>query len=296
MAKMQYEEKRPRGRAQQLIVQANTIIDEYREQGFVLTVRQIYYQFVARGWIPNTLTSYGLIDRTLHTGRMGGWIDWDAIEDRSRRICENTHWHNPQHILSAAARTYQLDSRETQDWYVEVWVEKEALLGIIAPTCELLDVTYLACKGFYSLTAMWQAAQRFLEHEHQQCMIIHLGDYDPSGLDMTRDIGDRLTKFGCGFIEINRIALNLDQIKKYDPPPNPAKSTDSRYRAYVRKYGTTSWELDALSPPVIEKLITKEILKVTSQAKREAILLREQEQKDQLQQVADSWEDIVDNL
>jgi len=296
MAKIQYEVCRPRGKAQELIVRANEVIDEYREQGFILTVRQIYYQFVARGWIPNTLRSYGLVDRTLHTGRMGGWIDWSAIEDRSRRVCENTHWRDPEHILTAAANTFQLDSREDQEWYIEVWVEKEALLGVIAPTCEAFDVTHLACKGFYSLSAMWRAAQRFLKHEHQYCMVIHLGDHDPSGLDMTRDIGDRLEKFGCGFVEVNRIALNMDQIEKFNPPPNPAKMTDSRYRTYVQQYGTTSWELDALSPPVIEELITEAILRLTDQKKREAILRTEQEQKEQLDEVADNWEDVINGL
>ena len=296
MAKIQYERCRPRGKAQELIVRANEVIEEYAQQGFVLTVRQIYYQFVARGWIPNTLQSYGLVDRTLHTGRMGGWIDWSAIEDRSRRVCENTHWVSPEHILTAAANTFQLDSREDQDWYLEVWVEKEALLGVIAPTCERLDVTYLACKGFYSLSAMWRAAQRFLEHEHQSCMVIHLGDHDPSGLDMTRDINDRLEKFGCDFVEVNRIALNMDQIEELKPPPNPAKSSDSRYHAYVQRYGTTSWELDALSPPIIGKLITNAILAGTDKKKRKAILRKEQEQKDQLQQVAENWEDVIDSL
>lgn len=292
--KIQYEVLSPRGKTVKLICQANEIIDEFAAKGFVLTVRQIYYQFVARDLVPNTVQSYGLIQRTLDTGRMGGWIDWHAIEDRSRRVNKNSHWSSPQSILESAAAGYQLDSRRDQPWLLEVWIEKEALLGIIEPVCEELDITYLACKGYYSLSAMWRGAQRFLDRPDQKGVVIHLGDHDPSGLDMTRDIRDRLHTFGCTNIKINRIALTMEQVEQYNPPPNFAKLSDSRAPDYIEEFGSNSWELDALSPEIVTQLITEEVAKYTDQPKRDAILEQEQEQREQLERVAEGWNDLIE--
>jgi hypothetical protein len=89
----------------------------------------------------------------------------------------------------------------------------------------------------------------------QEPLIIHLGDHDPSGIDMTRDNRDRLGMFAQHNVEVIRLALNMDQVEQYTPPPNPAKTTDSRAKDYIAAYGTSSWELDALEPRVINELL-----------------------------------------
>jgi hypothetical protein len=106
---------------------------------------------------------------------------------------------------------------------------------------------------------MHSAAERFIR-KNKKCIIFHLGDHDPSGIDMSRDISDRLKMFNAS-VKVERIALNMKQIKKYNPPPSPAKTTDSRYQNYIDEYGFDSWELDALSPDIIENLITTNIEK-----------------------------------
>ncbi len=113
------------------------------------------------------------------------------------------------------------------------------------PICEELDVPYFSCRGYTSQSEMWAAAQRLLGYiwakQRQHVTILHFGDHDPSGIDMTRDIRERLSLFcgGEGFA-VRRIALNMDQVRQYDPPPNPAKLTDTRVDAYLRKYGDDS--------------------------------------------------------
>ena len=109
---------------------------------------------------------------------------------------------------------------------------------------------------------MWNASQRLLQYfdEGQRITIIHLGDHDPSGIDMTRDIQDRLDLFmGRESVDVDRIALNMDQVEHYGPPPNPTKITDSRAAGYIKNFGNKSWELDALEPAVLESLIDEKI-------------------------------------
>jgi len=279
-----------RKRTLAIIDKANDIITEYSGG---LTLRQLYYQFVARGLLPNTKKSYEDLGRVIGNARLANLISWDAIIDRTRSVNKNSHFENPEEILTTAAETYQLDSRADQDVYVEVWIEKEALIGVIEPICRMLDVLYLACRGYYSLSAMWAAAGRFREAEEagKKTVVLHLGDHDPSGLDMTEDIKNRLMGFGAQ-TEVERIALNADQIERYKPPPNYAKITDTRSKDYIAEYGKESWELDALDSNVITGLIKDAVGKYTDQGKRQARLNEQKAHKQKLDYIAKHWAQI----
>jgi len=242
-----------------VIGQANGIIEDYEEQGYSLSLRQLYYQFVARGFIPNTMKSYKRIGSIVNDGRMAGLIDWDAIKDRTRELEGNNHWDSPGSIIRSAISQYKIDRWEGAEYYVEVWVEKDALSDVISGPARSLDVNYFACKGYVSQSAMYEAAERIKGfHDERECIILHLGDHDPSGIDMTRDIQDRLSIFDAR-VEVKRIALNMDQIEQYSPPSNPAKTTDSRYKSYITEYGEESWELDALEPQVLDELVNSSV-------------------------------------
>lgn len=264
MPKIAYIDRTFKVDTQAIIDQANVIIDDYATEGFMLTVRQLYYQFVARELIPNTMRSYKRLASIINDGRLAGQIDWEAIEDRTRNLDMSPHWDSPADILRVCAKQFALDKWLGQDYRVEVWIEKEALAGVIEPVCRGLDVPYLACRGYVSQSEMWVAAERLRRYmsQGQTPVIVHLGDHDPSGIDMTRDIRDRLDLLGAdpnGHLVVNRIALNMDQVEQYSPPPNPAKTTDSRFNGYADQHGTSSWELDALEPRVLAKLITETV-------------------------------------
>jgi len=269
---------------------ANEIIAEYSGG---LTLRQLYYQFVARGLLPNTKGDYDRLGKTIGNARLAGLIGWDSIIDRTRTTNSNAHFEDPWDILAAAAESYQLDSRSDQDVYVEVWIEKEALLGVIEPICRQLDVLYLACRGYFSLSAMWMAAGRFNEVESagKKTVLLHLGDHDPSGLDMTQDIRNRLSGFGVQ-TEVRRIALNMEQIEQYGPPPNFAKLSDTRANGYIAEYGDKSWELDALDPKVIAGLIEEAVNDYTDQDKRQARIDEQKSHKTKLAYIAEHWTEI----
>ena len=241
-----------------IIDAANVIIAEYQAQGFSLTLRQLYYQFVARALLPNTQQSYDRLGSIINNARLAGLMDWYAIEDRTRERKRNSHWDNPRGVIESARDSYGIDMWSNQPERVEVWIEKEALVGVIEDTCRALDVPFFACRGFVSQSEQWRAGKEFRDPK-QHIVILHLGDHDPSGIDMTRDNFERLRMFSDDNVTVERIALNMDQIRKYNPPPNPAKVTDSRYKAYLRDYGPDSWELDALEPKVMTNLITEKV-------------------------------------
>lgn len=258
MPKINYVDKNFSDSSLQIIQIANKIIKEYAAQGYDLTLRQLYYQFVARGLIANKQTEYKRLGSIINDARLAGYIDWLTIVDRTRNVQSNPHWDGPKDIVEACVQSFQIDKWAGQENRIEVWIEKDALVGVIENVCRRNDVSFFSCRGYTSQSEMWGAAQRLIAYE-QHPVIIHLGDHDPSGIDMTRDIRDRLSLFMEGYIEVHRIALNMDQVEQYDPPPNPAKITDSRAEKYIKKYGGESWELDALEPKVLEDLIDDKI-------------------------------------
>lgn len=281
-----------------IIAKANDIIEEYQAQGYSLTLRQLYYQFVARDMLPNTQQSYKRLGGILADARLAGLVDWSAMVDRTRSLKSNSHWDSPAEIVQSCAAQFRYDLWADQPTRVEVWIEKDALIGVIEDACRGLDVPFFSCRGYTSLSEMWVAGMRIVERydEHGQgTHIIHLGDHDPSGIDMTRDVLDRLTLFaethGADAPVIERIALNMDQVEEYGPPPNPAKMTDSRAGGYVTRFGYDSWELDALEPRVLAKLVSDHVEAHIEQDKWAAALERQQAARDALEAVAAEMED-----
>lgn len=302
MPLIQYINKKFSGKSQGLIVKASEIIEEYRDQGFSLTLRQLYYQFVARDLIENTQRSYKRLGDVLNNARLAGYIDWNAIVDRTRNLKAVPHWPGPADMVETCVEQFSIDKWEEQPHRVEVWIEKDALVGVIERVCKKNDVPYFSCRGYNSQSEMWRASQRlkaYSEDFDQDPIILHLGDHDPSGKDMTRDTYDRLYLFTGDnrsfepMVDVKRIALNMDQIERYGPPPNPAKVTDSRARAYISEYGHESWELDALEPSVMEELIQGEIDAVRDSQRWDEAVQEEEDYRESLKLVSENWEGVM---
>lgn len=241
-----------------VIDHANGICQTYQQQGYDLTLRQLFYQFVSRDLMPNTERSYKRLGSIVNDARLAGLLDWHFIVDRTRNVRSPSHWTDPAEIIESAAQSFALDKWADQENYVEVWIEKDALVGVLQSCCPDEDVPYFSCRGYTSQSEVWSAAQRLAKRVQggQRAVIVHLGDHDPSGIDMTRDIEDRLAMFMEPYeVTVERIALNNDQVEQYDPPPNPAKLSDSRAAGYIQRFGRSSWELDALEPTVLVGLI-----------------------------------------
>lgn len=297
MPMVKYREQRFSTKTHVLIKHANAIIDEYRKQGYDLTLRQLYYQFVSRDLLKNTHKEYKRLGSVINDARLAGLIDWYAITDRTRGLHRLSHWDGPAYIIEASASSFRVDLWEGQATRVEVWIEKEALAGVFARVCDRWDVPFFSCRGYTSQSEMWIAAQRLIDIEQKgtETVILHFGDHDPSGMDMTRDIIDRLKLFGSS-VKVERLALNMDQIEQYAPPPNPTKMTDVRADAYVAEFGEESWELDALEPAVLAQLVDDRLGDIVDSLVMEERKVEAKKGKEMLRKVADDWSYVVDWL
>lgn len=323
----------PHGKSALVVDQANEICRDYGLQGYDLTLRQLYYQFVARGLVENTQQSYKRIGDIVNNARMAGLMSWSYIVDRTRNLVSSTHWDSPKEIIESAAYGYAIDKRADQEVYVEVWVEKEALAGVIGRASRKVFVPYFSCRGYVSQSEQHAAALRFKKQIEagQKVVVVHLGDHDPSGIDMTRDITDRIARFltvelgligwsdpldpywdqemlrdsqvvdaefgeefeDAPLFQVRRIALNHDQVRQYNPPPNPAKLTDSRVGTYLQRFGGESWELDALDPQVLNDLIVNEVGLWTQHEKVAALVEREDAERRHLLGIAENYDTLT---
>jgi hypothetical protein len=275
-----------------VVEQANVIIAEYLAQGFALSLRQLFYQMVSRALLENSFKEYKRLGAIVRDGRNGGLIDWDAIEDRARVVNTHSSWDNPADIIESAANSYQTDWWQNQLYRPEVWIEKNALIGVIEGVCTELRVPFFATIGNNSQTLQYQAGKRFAEYFDQGLIpvVLHLADHDPNGIDMTRDVRDRLALYARQPVEVRRVALNLDQVRQHNPPPNFAKEADTRFDGYVKTFGTQEcWELDALSPTVIADLIRTQIEALIDWPEWEAAQAEERRGHKLLAAAAEKW-------
>lgn len=286
MAREAFIDKNFQAKSLLVIQRAREVLERYNQKGLTLTLRQLYYQFVAHDlfldkyvrvggkWRKakegevgtiNADPNYDMLGNVLSDARLAGRIDWDMIEDRTRFLRGHTTHENPAAAIKAAHDRYRIDMWKGQPDRLEVWIEKDALIGVVTDVCSRFDINYFACRGYASQSELYNAGKRIQarrQYHNQNTIVLHLGDHDPSGMDMTRDNQDRLSLFAGDYVEVRRIALNMPQVRQYNPPPNPAKLTDCRANGYIAEYGDESWELDALDPDVIADLIEAEFADV----------------------------------
>lgn len=324
----------------EMIARVNAILQDFGSQGFDLTARQIYYQFVANKWFPSDRTwtqipgtnkwrrdpngtvnaepNYKWLCDIISDGRMAGRIDWSSVVDRTRRVNRMPTWDTPAELMEDATAQFANDLWASQPYYVEVWVEKEALAGVVERPSREHRCPFFSCRGYASQSAMWGAAQRLgrIMRDGRKVRILYLGDHDPSGVDMTRDIRERLElflatdyfaddkdvdsseawQFVDDFFSVERIALTMEQVRMYDPPPDPAKLSDSRARAYIERYGERAWELDALSPAVLAGLIEEAVDRVLDHDAWDEAESVESEHQRKLDLVVNNWSEITEGL
>lgn len=346
----------------------NSIIREYAKEGYRLTLRQLYYQLVSRDIIANQLKEYAKLSNLLVQGRMAGIVDWDAIEDRIRVPYIPYSVDGIEDAIQDTIEQYRLDRQENQEVYIEMWVEKDALSGVLKRITSHYHINLMVNRGYSSCTAMHDAYERFVEKLKlgKKVVLLYLGDHDPSGLDMDRDIKERLKEFiinsselknvwhekanghwnnkkkefddteddfsyflseveewfeNLGLegkererfyelededhpfplmdkiyafkifsenLEVRRIGLTSEQIKKYNPPTNPAKFKDPRAKDYVERFGKNSWEVDALNPKILHELVRKNVEEIIDMDKFEEKIKQEEKDKEKLEEFKDA--------
>ena len=289
------------GKTQDLIRECNSICSVMKEKGYTLTVRQLFYQLVTRGKIDNTQRDYKNLINHLTNARYAGELDWDYIDDRIRVIHRNAHWDGPEERLQYAAMGYGVDTWPDQKYRPEVWIEKDALIELAENVCVRLDVPYIAVKAYGSTSALWEARKRFLAYigEGQMPLILHLGDHDYTGVDCSRFLKERMEVMVDHPVELRRLALNPDQIAEYELPAQPGKAPkpgykgDPRHKSYFETHKKDDvWELDALDPEVIERIIEDGIRAVLDEELRQEYLDEQSEHRQGIESVAENWDDV----
>jgi len=231
----------------------------------VLTLRALHYRLVSRG-MTNTVQHYKRVVSAMIKARWDGDVAFEVFSDHDREVLGFTKYeettveseqNNAETQIGLWMRAYHKNMWENQDRYVEVWIEKKALQGIFEPICNKYDVALAPCKGYPSLTFVNEARERFegAENSHNP-LILYFGDYDPSGEDIPRSIGDNLSRLGID-VEIDRRLLLEHQVISMGLPPAPIKMGDSRS---ARWSGLGQVELDAVEPKILQSFIRDAIL------------------------------------
>lgn len=322
-----YTNYNPSSESQDVIAKADKIIKAYQAEGMMMTLRQLYYQFVSRDWIENSDKSYERLGRIVSRARLGGYLDWDAIEDRNRVPVVWRHYDSVLDVIKQAIPTFRMPRLQGQETYVELWVEKDALSGVLRPMASRYHVTMMANKGYSSSSAMKEAGDRVRQccerYGSTNAVILYLGDLDPSGEDMVRDISDRIGDFTNSGLDVNwdnptkveveaheemrkrrpyidvevrKLALTIEQVREHKPPPNPAKLTDSRAKSFIKKYGKSSWEVDALPPTLLRDIIRDSIESLLDMDKMNEIIATEDIEVESLQSALDGMQAGLDPM
>lgn len=291
------------------------VVEYYEEIGINLTNRQLYYQLVGKDLIPNAQEVYKKICKIITDLRYAGIVDWETIEDKAREPKRKAQWNSIADIVESAVKQFRLPRWKDQETYIEMYCEKEAGINVLNPICEKYHIYFGFNKGYSSAAALYDLAKRLSVQidNGKKVKLLYFGDHDPSGLDMVRDIKERVGEFLDGgvmdndalinlenefyenevqnesgdyhlyqyeeewkplFMEewlpeqitdrefkIIPVSLTMDQIKQFNPPPNPAKITDPRASWYIKEFGKVSWELDAIDAIELRKIAEEEILK-----------------------------------
>lgn len=240
------------------------VLEELKEYK-PLTLRQIYYQLVGKGYIPNVKSQYGMLSNLLKWARIKEYIDWDDIEDRVRVFEDLTGWTNKEDFTQQETTYfltgYHRNLLQSQNVYLECWIEKDALSSIFTKVAKEYTVPVVVCRGFSSASFLNDFKERVILDQRNTVML-YFGDFDPSGMEMLNAMETTLEdEMGVYGVEFKRIALLKDDIAKYKLPHNPdaLKKSDTRTEKHLLAYGDITVELDALPPAVLEEKIREAI-------------------------------------
>lgn len=337
------------------------IVWTYAKDRYILTLRQLHYQLVTKNWTVNHDTAYKKLSSILDDCRYSGEVDWKGFEDRGRVPSIPYMVDDIADAFQDTINTYRIDRQKGQPNHVELWTEKDALSGILSRSTRKYGIYLVVNKGYTSSSAIYGAYERVVERilNGQAVTILYFGDHDPSGLDMIRDIRERLTFFlshgnqlmkdpnfaskveewwdeheytwydlnyqeylsdkqmddlsrgadeigytrfdkaGAAFdagklawyisehelFSVKAIGLTMQQIKKYNLPPNPTKMTDSRADGYVKLYGKTCWEVDALDPKTLTEIVETNIQETIDMDMYEEAIKQEEADKNKIKEI-----------
>lgn len=266
---------------------AQEVLAQYSEG---ITLRQLYYRLVAMG-MTNNINHYKKVVSAMTQARWSGIVDMCSFVDRERSMFGQTEAdekdveseiERTKRIIKHCMESYSLERWSNQPKFVEVWIEKKALQGVFETPCNRMDVGLAPCKGYPSLTFLYEASLRFerAQRAGKDVIILYFGDYDPSGEDIPRSIEENLRKLGAR-VTVQRVALMPELIKELGLPGVPPKSTDSRTATWA---GDEAVELDAVEPKMLQDMCKKAILEHFDTDLHQELIAKEDEERETYQE------------
>lgn len=274
-------------------------------EGRPMTVRQVFYAATTRGVVAKTEAEYkGTVVRLLGEMRRDGTIPYQWLADATRWMRKPQTYSSAEAALKRTAETYRRALWDNAPDVVEVWLEKEALAGVLVDVTDEWDVPLMVCRGYPSMSFLYSAAETILsrhrQERSQQAVIYYFGDRDPSGVDI-----DRAVRHGIGeaiwsmltpanreptpedefayWADFERVAVTEEQITEWDLPTRPTKASDSRAKRFD---GDASVELDAIPAKTLRDLARDCIERHIDHAQLDTLRVAEEEERRVLTQIA----------
>lgn len=315
--KIAFKQMRVGAERMALMEHAERILTEETEAGFTVTLRTLHYKFVGldlypedwarevedrdtgkRVWTKNNQLAYDKLGELVNDGRLIGVIDWAKMDDETRGATTVTSWDSPGEIVAAAANQYKINAWQGQPIMPEIWVEKDARIGVIGKVAKDLFCPAFSARGYPSQTSMYDNAERIRRHlkVHDEVRIYYSGDHDPSGLDIPEDIQNRLNIFlgpDAHRVTVERVALSMAQVKRYKLIDNFAKLSDGRAKKYIEKYGNKSWELDALDSQILYDIVRDQVVAIRDEDTYAKTLAKQKGERKIMQAMKDNWNAVA---
>ena len=246
-------------------------LEVFKQYDTAITLRQLYYRLVSRLLIPNTINSYKRLSRIMVKARERADVPINCLEDRSRRILGkgDTGYYSAEeylkmklHSLQDSWKSFSMPMWDNQPNYILISLEKDALSRLVSRIANRYSVRTFPTRGYPSFSYVQQMSSyirtKLLD---KPTIVLYFGDFDPSGIDIERDLSDRLEKYNAGDFSVTRVALTSEQIKTYNLPPMPVKRSDARSDSFMAEHGDLSVELDALDPNLFQRMVANSIEK-----------------------------------
>ena len=284
-------EKVGRGRAAATIKLGEAAHDVLAGTPYAMTLRQLYYALVSTGAIPKSEAAYGKLKRLMRDLREDGTVPWDWLVDHTRSVFQPRTWDGIEGLLADSARLYRRDLMRSQDVAIQLWAESDSIGSVIAQVADRYTIPTFIGRGYAARGYLWSAARDAVAAHRagKDVVILHVGDFDPSGEDIFRDVVETLRVYawaiaerrpaaevrgylrsiGQGasingemaaaelvamtdWLDFDRLALTPDQIEEYDLPARPPKASDVRTAKFT---GTGTVEVEALPVVVLLQVV-----------------------------------------
>jgi hypothetical protein len=248
------------------------------------TVRQVFYQATVLGVVEKTEAGYDKVQRALVELRRDRAIEYGAIADNTRWQRKPNTFGSLAEALEETASFYRRDLWRSASAYVEIWLEKDALSGVIWPVTSRYDVPLMVARGYSSLTFLASAAEAIAAQD-RPCFIYHLGDLDPSGVNAGEKIEQTLRELAPDAeIHFQRLGVTDAQVLEYRLPSRPTKTTDTRAKKFGR---AESVELDAIAPDTLRDIVEAAILRHVNTHELSVLRVAERSERDFLRKIAE---------